>query len=68
MIAQLARNYGLDVSILGAAVETIGGNQARRTRLKLPGFPRAMPLRSPTCAGRDCSWRSSGMRPPLVKE
>jgi len=41
VIAQLARNYGLDVSILGAAVETIGGNQAGRTRLELPGTPLA---------------------------
>lgn len=39
VIAQLARSYGLDVSILGAAVETIGGNQAGRTRLELPGSP-----------------------------
>ncbi|MDJ0350896.1 ATP-binding cassette domain-containing protein [Cryobacterium sp. PH29-G1] len=39
VIAQLARNYGLDVSILGAAVETIGGKQAGRTRLELPGSP-----------------------------
>ncbi|KQO11308.1 methionine ABC transporter ATP-binding protein [Agreia sp. Leaf244] len=37
VIAQLARVHGLDVSILGAAVETIGGNQAGRTRLALPG-------------------------------
>ena len=41
VIAQLARSYGLDVSILGAAVETIGGNQAGRTRLELPGSPLA---------------------------
>ena len=41
VIAQLARNYGLDVSILGAAIETIGGNQAGRTRLQLPGVPAA---------------------------
>jgi D-methionine transport system ATP-binding protein len=39
VIAQLARNYGLDVSILGAVIETIGGNQAGRTRLALPGLP-----------------------------
>ena len=39
VIAQLARNYGLDVSILGAVIETIGGNQAGRTRLELPGTP-----------------------------
>lgn len=37
VIAQLARNFGLDVSILGAVIETIGGNQAGRTRLELPG-------------------------------
>lgn len=37
VIAQLARNFGLDVSILGASIETIGGNQAGRTRLELPG-------------------------------
>ena len=41
VIAQLARTYGLDVSILGAAIETIGGNQAGRTRLQLPGSPAA---------------------------
>ena len=41
VIAQLARSYGLDVSILGAAVETIGGRQAGRTRLELPGSPLA---------------------------
>jgi len=41
VIAQLARTYGLDVSILGAAIETIGGNQAGRTRLQLPGSPSA---------------------------
>lgn len=39
VIAQLARVHGLDVSILGAAVETIAGNQAGRTRLELPGSP-----------------------------
>jgi D-methionine transport system ATP-binding protein len=41
VIAQLARVHGLDVSILGAAIETIGGNQAGRTRLELPGSPEA---------------------------
>jgi len=39
VIAQLARTHGLDVSILGAIIETIGGNQAGRTRLELPGEP-----------------------------
>lgn len=39
VIAQLARTHGIDVSILGAVIETIGGNQAGRTRLELPGTP-----------------------------
>ncbi|WP_413318037.1 ATP-binding cassette domain-containing protein [Agrococcus sp. 1P02AA] len=37
VIAQLSRDFGLDVSILGAALETIGGRQAGRTRLAVPG-------------------------------
>ncbi|MCU1404992.1 MAG: methionine transporter ATP-binding protein [Glaciihabitans sp.] len=37
VIAQLARDHNTDVSILGAAIETIAGNQAGRTRLELPG-------------------------------
>ncbi|MGO1316240.1 MAG: methionine ABC transporter ATP-binding protein [Cellulomonadaceae bacterium] len=39
VIAQLARDHGLDVSILGAVIETIAGSQAGRTRLELPGTP-----------------------------
>jgi D-methionine transport system ATP-binding protein len=39
VIAQLARTHGMDVSILGAVIETIGGSQAGRTRLELPGTP-----------------------------
>jgi len=37
VIAQLVRDHQLEVSILGAVIETIGGNQAGRTRLELPG-------------------------------
>ncbi|WP_150306621.1 methionine ABC transporter ATP-binding protein [Planctomonas psychrotolerans] len=37
VISQLARRHGIDVSILGAVIEHIGGNQAGRTRLELPG-------------------------------
>jgi D-methionine transport system ATP-binding protein len=37
VIAQLARDHAIDVSILGATIETIAGNQAGRTRLGLPG-------------------------------
>ncbi|MFP7760689.1 methionine ABC transporter ATP-binding protein [Marisediminicola sp. LYQ134] len=36
VIAQLARDYGLDVSILGAVIETVSGAQAGRTRLAIP--------------------------------
>jgi D-methionine transport system ATP-binding protein len=39
VIAQLARDHAIDVSILGAAIETIASNQAGRTRLELPGTP-----------------------------
>lgn len=39
VISQLSRTHGLDVSILGAVIETIDGNQAGRTRLELPGSP-----------------------------
>ena len=38
VIAKLARDQGLDVGILGAAIETIhGGIQTGRTRLEIPG-------------------------------
>jgi len=36
VIAQLAREHRVDVSILGALIERIGGTQAGRTRLQLP--------------------------------
>lgn len=36
IIAQLARDHAVDVSILGALIEQIGGTQAGRTRLQLP--------------------------------
>jgi len=39
VIAQLARDHSIDVSILGATIETIAGNQAGRTRLEIPGSP-----------------------------
>ena len=38
-IAMLARDLELDVSILGATIETIAGEQAGRTRLAVPGDP-----------------------------
>jgi D-methionine transport system ATP-binding protein len=36
-ISQLARTYNVDINILGAAVETIGGRQVGRMRVELPG-------------------------------
>ncbi|MDH6139750.1 D-methionine transport system ATP-binding protein [Kitasatospora sp. GP30] len=36
-ISQLARTYQVDINILGAAVETIGGRQVGRMRVQLPG-------------------------------
>ncbi|MFF7636915.1 methionine ABC transporter ATP-binding protein [Kitasatospora sp. NPDC008050] len=36
-VSQLARTYQVDVNILGAAVETIGGRQVGRMRVELPG-------------------------------
>ncbi len=37
VISQLARTYNIDISILGAAMETIGGRQVGRMRIELPG-------------------------------
>lgn len=37
VVAQLARTHQIDVGLLGAAMETIGGAQSGRTRLELPG-------------------------------
>ncbi|WP_285391675.1 methionine ABC transporter ATP-binding protein [Streptomyces sp. RKAG337] len=37
VISQLARTYNVDVSILGAAMETIAGRQIGRMRIELPG-------------------------------
>ncbi|MEY9873376.1 D-methionine transport system ATP-binding protein [Streptacidiphilus sp. MAP12-33] len=36
-ISQLARTYNVDISIIGAAVETVGGRQVGRMRVSLPG-------------------------------
>jgi D-methionine transport system ATP-binding protein len=37
LISQLARTYSVDVTILGAAIETVGGKQVGRMRVGLPG-------------------------------
>ncbi|CAL9374922.1 Methionine import ATP-binding protein MetN [Streptomyces sp. enrichment culture] len=37
VISQLARTYNIDISILGAAIDTVGGLQIGRMRLELPG-------------------------------
>ncbi len=37
VISQLARTYNIDISILGAAMDTVGGSQIGRMRIELPG-------------------------------
>ncbi|MCT2588626.1 ATP-binding cassette domain-containing protein [Streptomyces sp. N2-109] len=37
VISQLSRTYDIDISILGAAMDTIGGRQVGRMRIELPG-------------------------------
>jgi D-methionine transport system ATP-binding protein len=37
VISQLSRTYNVDVSILGAAIDTVGGLQVGRMRIELPG-------------------------------
>ena len=37
VVSQLARTYNVDVSILGAAMDTVGGRQVGRMRVELPG-------------------------------
>jgi D-methionine transport system ATP-binding protein len=37
VISQLARTYNVDISILGAAIDTVGGLQIGRMRIELPG-------------------------------
>ncbi|QKV91670.1 ATP-binding cassette domain-containing protein [Streptomyces sp. NA02950] len=37
VISQLSRTYNIDISILGAAMDTVGGNQVGRMRIELPG-------------------------------
>ncbi|MGW8375785.1 ATP-binding cassette domain-containing protein [Streptomyces sp. ODS28] len=37
VISQLARTYNVDVSILGAAMDTVAGRQVGRMRIQLPG-------------------------------
>ncbi|MCH0565609.1 MULTISPECIES: methionine ABC transporter ATP-binding protein [unclassified Streptomyces] len=37
VISRLARTYTIDISILGAAIDTVGGRQIGRMRIELPG-------------------------------
>ncbi|WP_413756376.1 methionine ABC transporter ATP-binding protein [Streptomyces sp. MMBL 11-3] len=37
VISQLSRTYNIDISILGAAMDTVGGLQVGRMRIELPG-------------------------------
>ncbi len=61
VITRLARTHELDVSLLGAAIETLGGKQTGRTRLELPGSPAAI-----TAAVEDL--RAQGLSVRVVRE
>ncbi|MEV6122801.1 ATP-binding cassette domain-containing protein [Streptomyces sp. NPDC052077] len=37
VVSQLSRTYNIDISILGAAIDTVGGLQVGRMRIELPG-------------------------------
>ena len=37
VISELSRTYNIDISILGAAMDTVGGRQVGRMRIELPG-------------------------------
>ncbi|MFG3256487.1 methionine ABC transporter ATP-binding protein [Streptomyces sp. NPDC048172] len=37
VISKLSRTYNVDISILGAAMDTVGGKQVGRMRIELPG-------------------------------
>ena len=37
VVSQLSRTYNIDISILGAAIDTVGGLQIGRMRIELPG-------------------------------
>lgn len=37
VISQLSRTYNIDITILGAAMDTVGGRQIGRMRIELPG-------------------------------
>ncbi|MEF3117845.1 methionine ABC transporter ATP-binding protein [Streptomyces chrestomyceticus] len=37
VISELSRTYNVDISILGAAMDTVGGRQIGRMRIELPG-------------------------------
>ena len=60
VIAQLARKHGIDVGILGAAVETVHGHQTGRTRLELPGDEK-------TVADAVADLRSQGLFVEVIK-
>ena len=61
VIAQLSRVHAIDVSILGAAIETIAGSQAGRTRLELPGS-------AETIAAAIADLRAQGLLVEIVGE
>ena len=67
VISQLARTYNIDISILGAAIDTVGGLQVGRCASNCPAATRTTSCRSASCANRapDRRWT---VRTALVKE
>ena len=82
VISQLSRTYNIDISILGAAMDTVAGRQVGRMRIELPGryednvvpigFLRALGLHvanaAAAAAAADAAPSVAEAAPALVKE
>ncbi|MFF9651930.1 methionine ABC transporter ATP-binding protein [Streptomyces sp. NPDC014622] len=81
VISQLSRTYNIDISILGAAMDTVGGKQIGRMRIELPGgfdenvvpigFLREQGLQAEVVtdgAGNTAGTTTGGTPAPLTKE
>ncbi|WP_078610373.1 MULTISPECIES: methionine ABC transporter ATP-binding protein [Streptomyces] len=80
VISQLARTYNIDISILGAAMDTVGGRQVGRMRIELPGpfeenvvpigFLREQGLQIEVASGAEAALRAANDGKPakLTKE
>ncbi len=63
VISQLSRTYNIDISILGAAMDTVGGKQIGRMRIELPGRYEENVVPVGFCgsrASRSRSWKKPG--------